>query len=362
MKFERNPNSQRHTQALSCMFISAARLAPVLSSVVRVETSAIMVLASSSSGAVGADLSWGWAKKMPKIKFEGVDAQRSETLRFALQKASSLLYSNPDLILETLAEIESKVAKTSQTRAPVDEPMFSGDKITTFRSVPDEWFASWLQAQTGGLLTDALLQKVLGKSHGQFERLKVFATQLPGSMSWSGDLLYKKVAARALDERARELGSPVSREWIKKAIDIIGNINWAHGCRCVGGVVRQIFRVGAWDWRVCQRVCSFGRLGLNICLFFLSASTDQNTVHPPKVATASSSKRRRPFASSTGRGRRSSSRRTATSTGHSRCTTTTRTAMPKLANRLASSSATNSMALIPRCGQASSERRSRGTS
>lgn len=203
-----------------------------------------MVLATDSSGAAGADM-WGWAKKMPKLKFDGVDAARTETLRFALQKTASLLYKNPDLILETLAELESKVAKAGVPSATVEEPMFPGDKVTTFRSVPDEWVASWLQAQTGGLLTDTLLQKVLGKSHGQFERLKIFATQLPGHMAWSGGLLYKKVAARALDERARELGNPVSREWVKKAIAVTGDINWAHGCWCcVGGVIVNPFRFG----------------------------------------------------------------------------------------------------------------------
>lgn len=194
-----------------------------------------MVLAKASSGAAGDDM-WGWAKKMPKFKIDGMDAARAETLRFALQKASSLLFKHPDLILETLAEVEAKVAKAAASNHVIDEPMFSVDKVTTFRLVPDEWIASWLQAQSGGLLTDSLLQKVLGKSHGQFERLKMFATQLPGCMAWTGGLMYNKVAARALDDRARQLGNPVSREWVEKAIAVTGDINWAHRCRSWGSL------------------------------------------------------------------------------------------------------------------------------
>lgn len=186
---------------------------------------------------------------MPKFKIDGMDAARAETLRFALQKASSLLFKHPDLILETLAEVEAKVAKAAASNHVIDEPMFSVDKVTTFRLVPGEWIASWLQAQSGGLLTDSLLQKVLGKSHGQFERLKMFATQLPGCMAWTGGLMYKKVAARALDDRARQLGNPVSREWVEKAIAVTGDINWAHGCRSWGSLcfcsfgLKQLFLV-----------------------------------------------------------------------------------------------------------------------
>lgn len=44
----------------------------------------------------------------------------------------------------------------------------------------------------------------------------------------------KTVAARSLDERARELGNPMSRDWARKAVDIAGDMDWAHGSSIEG--------------------------------------------------------------------------------------------------------------------------------
>lgn len=210
----------------------------------------------------------GVGKENAQAPEGGLDVVQAETLRTALQKTATILYNNPCFILETLAEVERKVRKAEAASSHDDDPSFDSAKVSTFRSLLDEWVASWLQSQSAGLLTDQLLHKVIQRSPANFERLKVFACQLPNSMVWNQKLMVKKVAARSLEHRARELSNLVSREWVQKAIDVTGEIRWHHGwpwsCRGSG-------RLWVWD-SLCKHCCAIVHMQLcDGCVVFLIA-------------------------------------------------------------------------------------------
>lgn len=165
---------------------------------------------------------------MPKKTGNKETDDNSEVTHKALQKIICLLLANPSVTLETLGKLQIRLEGSAVAQAAEAGAEFEAG-VTTLGKVPSEWWASWVQQLSGGALKDSDLVKIL-KHDSSLDRMVTFGAQMASATVLPQECHIKKVLARVLHERSRAVGTRINRDWLKKAVNISGVIDWKHGC------------------------------------------------------------------------------------------------------------------------------------
>lgn len=147
------------------------------------------------------------AKRVPKPRKTGdTDLDSTKELQFfGFQKIITHLTHRPDLILEALGWIETKIG-TDMSKEPDADECFA-KTVVTFGRLPSDWVAAWCQKQAGGALTDEMLVKMLKVEPQSIERLQTFALQCPKTLCLPEEAKLKKVCAACSASGPRRCGA-----------------------------------------------------------------------------------------------------------------------------------------------------------
>lgn len=183
-------------------------------------------MATTATPRTGAIELTPYAQRFPIPKRTG-DVQKdgkSELDYIACQKVVSLLQARPSLAFETLGALESK-----QHVDPTVEQDIFPKEVVTFGHIKSDWWASWLQRHTANALHDDMLRRIVQHDASSVERLRYFCTQVPRTVVLPPGCKVRKVCARVLDERARDVGTRLNNDWLTEHTKPNGAVCWGLG-------------------------------------------------------------------------------------------------------------------------------------
>lgn len=174
-----------------------------------------------------------YAKRLPQMAKTGDPEQdaRAKVQHPVLQQVISTLQRHPDMILETMGWLQRRLATTekAEQKMAAEDAIFEEKECTTVGRLPDDWVCGWLQHETCGALSDQLVLKMLKHDASVIDRLKRYALQLSTATTWPSECSVKKVCSRVLSERHKQVGAPLSKEWVETRVSQTGIVNWKVG-------------------------------------------------------------------------------------------------------------------------------------